>query len=154
MKSEPTPSDHEVLTGLVERVTYQNAENGFCVLRIKERPSRLRLIERGQSSGFSRGARGGFREGRDRNLRLAFGLVAASCSGENAGCTENSLALAAARSRKINGLRSLHFAHANQLIFVQARLSSGWGTRLVLGDSPCAAPPCTSASVRGMGKRP
>ena len=25
MKSEPTPSDHEVLTGLVERVTYQNA---------------------------------------------------------------------------------------------------------------------------------
>jgi len=35
MKSEPTPSDREVLTGLVERVTYQNAENGFCVLRIK-----------------------------------------------------------------------------------------------------------------------
>src|SRR6266852_6958324 len=25
MKSEPTPSDREVLTGLVERVTYQNA---------------------------------------------------------------------------------------------------------------------------------
>ena len=29
MKIEPTPSDREVLTGLVERVTYQNAENGF-----------------------------------------------------------------------------------------------------------------------------
>jgi hypothetical protein len=29
MKSAPTPSDHEVLTGVVERVTYQNAENGF-----------------------------------------------------------------------------------------------------------------------------
>ncbi len=28
MKSEPTPSDREVLTGLVERVTYRNAENG------------------------------------------------------------------------------------------------------------------------------
>src|SRR5438132_1081891 len=28
MKNQPTPSD-EVLTGLVERVTYQNAENGF-----------------------------------------------------------------------------------------------------------------------------
>src|SRR6266516_7057956 len=35
MKNQPTPSDHEVLTGLVERVTYQNAENGFCVLRVK-----------------------------------------------------------------------------------------------------------------------
>jgi exodeoxyribonuclease V alpha subunit len=34
MKSEPTPSDREVLTGLIERVTYQNAENGFCVLRV------------------------------------------------------------------------------------------------------------------------
>jgi len=30
MKSEPTPSDREVLTGLVERVTYQNAEKAFA----------------------------------------------------------------------------------------------------------------------------
>jgi hypothetical protein len=30
MKTEPRPSDREVLAGLVERVTYQNAENGFC----------------------------------------------------------------------------------------------------------------------------
>jgi hypothetical protein len=29
MKTEPIPSDREVLAGLVERVTYQNAENGF-----------------------------------------------------------------------------------------------------------------------------
>jgi hypothetical protein len=34
MKTEPTPSDREVLTGLVERVTYQNAENGFCVVPV------------------------------------------------------------------------------------------------------------------------
>jgi len=27
----------EALTGLVERVTYHNEENGFCVLRIKVR---------------------------------------------------------------------------------------------------------------------
>ncbi len=27
----------EVLAGLVERVTYHNAENGFCVLRVKAR---------------------------------------------------------------------------------------------------------------------
>jgi hypothetical protein len=31
MKTEPQPSDREVLAGLVERVTYQNADNGFCI---------------------------------------------------------------------------------------------------------------------------
>jgi hypothetical protein len=40
MKSEPILSDREVLAGLVERVTYQNAENGFCVIRIKARGHR------------------------------------------------------------------------------------------------------------------
>jgi exodeoxyribonuclease V alpha subunit len=35
MNLERSPADREVLTGLVERVTYQNAENGFCVLRVK-----------------------------------------------------------------------------------------------------------------------
>ena len=34
MTDQPSPSDQEVLAGLVERVTYHNAENGFCVLRI------------------------------------------------------------------------------------------------------------------------
>ncbi len=29
----PQPDTGEVLAGLVERVTYHNAENGFCVLR-------------------------------------------------------------------------------------------------------------------------
>jgi exodeoxyribonuclease V alpha subunit len=40
MKTEPQPSDREVLAGLVERVTYQNAENGFCVIRVKARGHR------------------------------------------------------------------------------------------------------------------
>jgi exodeoxyribonuclease V alpha subunit len=40
MNIEPTPSDREVLAGLVERVTYQNAENGFCVMRVKARGHR------------------------------------------------------------------------------------------------------------------
>jgi hypothetical protein len=30
----------EVLVGLVERVTFQNEENGFCVLRVKARGQR------------------------------------------------------------------------------------------------------------------
>jgi exodeoxyribonuclease V alpha subunit len=33
MSRRPGPSTQEVLAGLVERVNYHNAENGFCVLR-------------------------------------------------------------------------------------------------------------------------
>ena len=40
MKPQPEPSAQEVLAGLVERVTYHNAENGFCVLRTKARGHR------------------------------------------------------------------------------------------------------------------
>ena len=37
---QPEPSTQEVLAGLVERVTYHNAENGFCVLRARARGHR------------------------------------------------------------------------------------------------------------------
>ena len=40
MKSNLQPSTQEVLAGLVERVTFHNAENGFCVLRAKARGHR------------------------------------------------------------------------------------------------------------------
>jgi exodeoxyribonuclease V alpha subunit len=40
MKAQPNTSTHEVLAGLVERVTYHNVENGFCVLRAKVRGHR------------------------------------------------------------------------------------------------------------------
>ncbi len=40
MSPQPEPSTREVLTGLVERVTYHNAENGFCVLRARARGHR------------------------------------------------------------------------------------------------------------------
>ena len=40
MMPKPTSSTQEVLAGLVERVTYHNAENGFCVLRVKARGHR------------------------------------------------------------------------------------------------------------------
>ena len=40
MKSDPRASSQEVLAGLVERVTFHNAENGFCVLRAKARGHR------------------------------------------------------------------------------------------------------------------
>jgi exodeoxyribonuclease V alpha subunit len=40
MMSPPESSTREVLAGLVERVTFHNAENGFCVLRTKARGHR------------------------------------------------------------------------------------------------------------------
>jgi hypothetical protein len=40
MSSQPETSTQEVLAGLVERVTFYNAENGFCVLRAKARGHR------------------------------------------------------------------------------------------------------------------
>ena len=39
-KTQPETATQEVLAGLVERVTYHNDENGFCVLRIKARGHR------------------------------------------------------------------------------------------------------------------
>jgi exodeoxyribonuclease V alpha subunit len=40
MKPNLQPSTQEVLAGLVERVTFHNSENGFCVLRAKARGHR------------------------------------------------------------------------------------------------------------------
>jgi exodeoxyribonuclease V alpha subunit len=37
MNSDSLASEQEVLAGLVERVTFHNAANGFCVLRTKAR---------------------------------------------------------------------------------------------------------------------
>src|SRR5262249_18356001 len=55
MRSTPTPSDREVLTGVVERVTYQNAENGFCVLRVKARGHRELITLVGYAAAISAG---------------------------------------------------------------------------------------------------
>ena len=40
MSRQPNSTSDEVLAGLVERVTFHNAENGFCVLRAKARGQR------------------------------------------------------------------------------------------------------------------
>src|SRR5438067_5458234 len=55
MKTEPKPSDRELLAGLVERVTYQNAENGFCVIRVKARGRRELITVVGHAAAISAG---------------------------------------------------------------------------------------------------
>ena len=51
MKPHPEPSTQEVLAGVVERVTYHNEENGFCVLRIKARGHRDLVTVVGHAAG-------------------------------------------------------------------------------------------------------
>src|SRR5258707_10136809 len=55
MQPEPVPSDREVLAGLVERVTFHNEENGFCVLRIKARGHRDLIAVVGHAAVISAG---------------------------------------------------------------------------------------------------
>src|SRR5258708_7809946 len=55
MKIEPKPSDREVLAGLIERVTYHNAENGFCVLRARARGHRDVVTVVGHAATISAG---------------------------------------------------------------------------------------------------
>jgi exodeoxyribonuclease V alpha subunit len=55
MKAQPESSTQEVLAGLVERVTFHNAENGFCVLRAKARGHRELVTVIGHAAIISAG---------------------------------------------------------------------------------------------------
>jgi exodeoxyribonuclease V alpha subunit len=55
MKLDPKASSHEVLAGSVERVTFHNEENGFCVLRTKARGHRELVTVVGQAAAISAG---------------------------------------------------------------------------------------------------
>jgi exodeoxyribonuclease V alpha subunit len=55
MPAHPEPSTQEVLAGLVERVTYHNVENGFCVLRASARGHRDVVTVVGHAATISAG---------------------------------------------------------------------------------------------------
>src|ERR1700723_1580988 len=55
MRPTPESSTQEVLAGLVERVTFHNAENGFCVLRAKARGHRDLVTVIGHAATISAG---------------------------------------------------------------------------------------------------
>jgi exodeoxyribonuclease V alpha subunit len=40
IQAKTSAQQREVLAGLVERVTYPNTQNGFCVVRVKARSHR------------------------------------------------------------------------------------------------------------------
>jgi exodeoxyribonuclease V alpha subunit len=55
MSSQPELSTQEVLAGLVERVTFHNAENGFCILRAKVRGHRDLITVVGHAATIAAG---------------------------------------------------------------------------------------------------
>jgi exodeoxyribonuclease V alpha subunit len=55
MKPLQEPSRQEILAGLIERVTFHNSENGFCVLRIKARGHRDLVTVVGHAATISPG---------------------------------------------------------------------------------------------------
>jgi exodeoxyribonuclease V alpha subunit len=55
MKLQREPPTDEVLAGLIERVTYHNEDNGFCVLRIKARAHRELITLVGHAAVISAG---------------------------------------------------------------------------------------------------
>ena len=55
IRMSPRPDTEEVLAGLVERVTYHNAENGFCVLRARARGHRDVVTVVGHAAAISVG---------------------------------------------------------------------------------------------------
>ena len=54
-QGQPEASTREVLAGLVERVTFHNAESGFCVLRIKARGHRELITVIGHAAVIAAG---------------------------------------------------------------------------------------------------
>jgi len=54
-RMSPQPDTGEVLAGLVERVTYHNTENGFCVLRARARGHRDAVTVVGHAAAISAG---------------------------------------------------------------------------------------------------
>src|ERR1700693_6115276 len=55
MKPQPESSTQEVLAGLVERVTFHNDEDGFCVLRAKARGHRDMVTVIGHAAAIAAG---------------------------------------------------------------------------------------------------
>src|SRR5438477_11656490 len=55
MARTSTSTQTEVLAGLVDRVTFHNSENGFCVLRVKARGQRDLITVIGHAAMISAG---------------------------------------------------------------------------------------------------
>ena len=79
-KPQPDSSTQEVLAGLVERVAYHNAENGFSVLRIKARGHRDLVTVVGYAATRTRGRHGHRGYGWRNGLHLSWWALSGRAS--------------------------------------------------------------------------
>jgi exodeoxyribonuclease V alpha subunit len=77
-----TTSLTEVLAGLVDRVTFHNSENGFCVLRVKARGQRDLITLVGHAAMISAGefvqAKGGWINDRTHGVQFRASFLKAT----------------------------------------------------------------------------
>src|SRR5207302_11131036 len=77
-----TSTPTEVLAGLVDRVTFHNSENGFCVLRVKARGQRDLITVVGHAAMISAGevvqASGSWTNDRTNGVQLRASFLKAS----------------------------------------------------------------------------
>ena len=82
MNQPSQDQQREVLAGLVERVTFHNPENGFCVLRVKARGHRELVTVVGHAAAISAGewisASGQWSNDRTHGLQFRAQLLKAS----------------------------------------------------------------------------
>src|SRR5271156_5163799 len=82
MARASTASSPEVLAGLVDRVTFHNSENGFCVLRVKARGQRDLITVVGHAAMISAGefvqASGGWTNDRAHGVQFRASFLKAT----------------------------------------------------------------------------
>ncbi len=151
MKSEPTPPDREVLTGLAERVTYQNTENGFCVVRIKARGHRELVTLVGHAAAISAGewitASGSWVNDRThgQQFKARFLKTSAPTSAEG---IEKYLA-----SGMIRGIGLLEVPQELVRTALDLELADGTVIADMVGDKPCAFLAGLYRAERGIAER-
>ena len=82
MVQTETSGSTELLAGLVDRVTFHNEENGFCVLRVKARGRRDLITVVGHAAMISAGefiqARGSWVNDRTRGVQFRASFLKAT----------------------------------------------------------------------------
>ncbi len=104
LSTPPASSRQEVLAGLVERVTFHNVENGFCILRAKARGHRDLVTVVGHAAVISAGewitASGDWVNDRTHGLQFKARFMRGSDSDANHSAADAERRRMAARARR------------------------------------------------------
>jgi hypothetical protein len=154
MKSTPESSTQEVLAGLVERVTFHNAENGFCVLRAKARGHRdlVTVVGHAAVTGWPPNWDGG-RHAPPRHDELAFAICSVANDwreliGENTREQEQIAGLDSGQAKR-NRTATLQLLKRIPDLGIIGPLASSCNTALTVGRKREAHSCLPSMALRG-----